>query len=60
MNNKSNIKTEKKTPTQRSVKMPDLINEKLTIPEYQRPYKWTEKNVIALLDDIFEFVIFKN
>lgn len=48
------------TPTQESKKLSDLINEKLTIPEYQRPYKWTEKNVIALLDDIFEFVIFKN
>jgi len=24
----------------------------LTIPEYQRPYKWTAKNVIQLLDDI--------
>lgn len=24
----------------------------LTIPDYQRPYKWTAKNVIQLLDDI--------
>ena len=48
------------TPTQESKKLSDLINEKLTIPEYQRPYKWTEKNVIALLDDIFEYVIIKN
>lgn len=26
----------------------------LSIPEYQRPYKWTEKNAIQLLDDIIE------
>lgn len=27
--------------------------EKLSIPLYQRPYKWTIKNVVQLLDDIF-------
>ncbi len=32
----------------------------LTIPPYQRPYKWTEKNVIQLLGDIFEFVNVRN
>ncbi len=26
----------------------------LSIPEYQRPYKWTEKNAIQLLDDIVD------
>jgi hypothetical protein len=26
----------------------------LTIPDYQRPYKWTAKNAIQLLDDILE------
>ena len=26
----------------------------LTIPEYQRPYKWTVRNAIQLLDDIIE------
>ena len=26
----------------------------LTIPNYQRPYKWTAKNAIQLLDDIIE------
>ena len=25
---------------------------RLTIPEYQRPYKWTERNVNQLIDDI--------
>ena len=27
---------------------------KLTVPEYQRPYKWTAKNANQLLDDIEE------
>lgn len=27
---------------------------KLVIPEYQRPYKWTARNAIQLLDDIIE------
>ena len=26
----------------------------LAIPEYQRPYKWTEKNALQLLDDIID------
>lgn len=29
-------------------------NVNLTIPEYQRPYKWTARNAIQLLDDIVE------
>lgn len=31
-----------------------IKNIELAIPEYQRPYKWTAKNVIQLLDDIVE------
>ena len=31
-----------------------LENVKLTIPEYQRPYKWSARNAIQLLDDIIE------
>lgn len=31
-----------------------LENIKLVIPNYQRPYKWTAKNAIQLLDDIIE------
>ena len=27
---------------------------RLSIPEYQRPYKWTEKNTLQLLDDIVD------
>lgn len=31
-----------------------IENVRLTIPEYQRPYKWTARNAIQLLDDILE------
>lgn len=31
-----------------------IDNIKLVIPPYQRPYKWTAKNAIQLLDDILE------
>ena len=30
----------------------ELLNMELRIPEYQRPYKWTRKNVADLLNDI--------
>jgi len=32
----------------------EMPNIKLEIPNYQRPYKWTAKNVIQLLDDIID------
>lgn len=32
-----------------------LLNNKLRIPPYQRPYKWTVKNVVQLLKDIQRF-----
>jgi hypothetical protein len=32
----------------------EIPNIKLKIPNYQRPYKWTAKNVIQLLDDIID------
>lgn len=31
-----------------------IRNVRLTVPEYQRPYKWTAKNANQLLDDILE------
>lgn len=31
-----------------------IDNVRLSIPEYQRPYKWTARNSIQLLDDIIE------
>lgn len=30
----------------------DLLNRNIMIPEYQRPYKWTTKNIFELLYDI--------
>ena len=36
------------------IKICDLLKiENLSIPDYQRPYKWSPKNVNQLLDDIF-------
>jgi len=32
-----------------------LVNSVVTIPNYQRPYKWSTKNVNQLLDDILVF-----
>ena len=41
------------TSSIRSVK--DLLSlDNLRIPDYQRPYKWTEKNVQQLIDDILD------
>ena len=37
-----------------------LDNNTLTIPSYQRPYKWTEEHVVQLLEDIFEHTLLKN
>ena len=38
------------------IKIKDLfVKENLIIPEYQRPYKWTLKNVNQLIDDILRF-----
>ena len=41
-----------KISRQKDGKLIDKVN--LTIPEYQRPYKWTARNAIQLLDDIIE------
>ena len=47
-------------PTQKTIKLNELSELKLVIPVYQRPYKWTEKNVLQLLEDIFEYIIVNN
>lgn len=47
-------------PTQKILKIHELVKYTLSIPDYQRPYKWTEKNVVQLLEDIFEYVVVKN
>lgn len=31
----------------------EILSQNLTIPDYQRPYKWTERNVYQLLDDLW-------
>jgi hypothetical protein len=50
--------TENKTPEQAIVKLSDLVElDRLTLPGYQRPYKWKSNNVIQLLNDIYENVI---
>lgn len=33
----------------------DILGMKFFIPSYQRGYRWTEQQVIDLLDDIWEF-----
>lgn len=33
-----------------------LLSKNITIPDYQRPYKWTQRNVIELLDDILKAI----
>ena len=35
-----------------------LLKANLVIPNYQRPYKWTDKNIIELLLDIQKNLIF--
>ncbi len=41
--------------TKKTIKtIEELLKEDLTIPSYQRPYKWTTKQVEQLLDDIKE------
>lgn len=41
-------------------KLSELLEIKnLTIPPYQRPYKWKAENVTQLLEDIFEHIITK-
>lgn len=36
----------------RIIRVDELLREELQIPPYQRPYRWTRKNVAALLNDI--------
>jgi hypothetical protein len=33
----------------------ELLKLNLNMPEYQRPYTWTAKNVVQLLDDVIKF-----
>jgi len=40
------------------LKINELLEMPLFIPDYQRPYKWTTKNVADLLDDINNAIIY--
>lgn len=44
------------TPTQEILNLEDLIQVGLTIPNYQRPYKWNKKTVEFFLNDIYKFI----
>ena len=44
------------TLTPRVISLKELYEQHLTIPDYQRPYKWTEKHVRTLFDDLDYFV----
>ncbi|RVU30538.1 DUF262 domain-containing protein [Neptunomonas marina] len=41
-----------KVPTAEILSVKSLFSRALTIPEYQRPYKWQEQHVNQLLDDL--------
>lgn len=51
------IKSKKRVSLKPQImKIKDLLNkDNLIIPEYQRPYKWTTKNINQLIDDILLF-----
>lgn len=38
------------------ISVKELLSKEITIPDYQRPYKWTQRNVIELLDDIMKAI----
>lgn len=40
----------------RVISLKELYQQHLSIPDYQRPYKWTEKHVRVLFDDLDYFV----
>lgn len=40
----------------RIISLKELYQQHLSIPDYQRPYKWTEKHVRTLFDDLDYFV----
>lgn len=44
--------TTHKTLENRIISVASLFHENLSIPNYQRPYKWTEKNISQLFQDL--------
>ncbi|MDO6737373.1 DUF262 domain-containing protein [Wenyingzhuangia sp. 2_MG-2023] len=47
------MKEQEKTIHAEIKKVKEVLNQDLQIPDYQRPYRWTEKNVFQLLEDIY-------
>lgn len=45
--------TQAKTIEAEIKKVNDVLSQELKIPYYQRPYRWQEKNVLQLLEDIY-------
>lgn len=45
---------ENKPPKYEYVMLSHLVKKELSIPDYQRPYRWKERNLIQLLDDIWD------
>lgn len=45
-----------KTGWQKILRMPDIFELRLRIPNYQRPYKWTKHNIEDLLSDIEDVI----
>lgn len=46
-------------PTQTILRIEELLQNELTIPNYQRAYKWTKKSVEIFLNDIREYSVRK-
>ncbi|MEG9481646.1 DUF262 domain-containing protein [Mannheimia sp. HC-2023] len=47
----SQTNTEKEIAEIRKIK--DIVTKELSIPDYQRPYKWSVKNITQLLNDLY-------
>lgn len=63
-NNIINSVADNVTQTKNSIEMPKIVSVgkflaiyNLVIPEYQRPYKWTRKNIFNLLQDIQSAIV---
>ena len=36
----------------------EILKEKLAIPEYQRPYRWSTESVATLVDDTYKIFLY--
>lgn len=51
------MNTNRKTKNVDIMSVKSLLGMDLFIPSYQRPYKWTDKNIADILDDIGNAII---